>query len=53
MIDLGPGAGDEGGQVVAAGPPEKVAHEKQGQTAKYLHLQLHHSPNAATFNLSR
>jgi len=53
MIDIGPGAGDEGGQVVAAGPPEKVAHEKQGQTAKYLHLQLHHSPNAATFNLSR
>lgn len=37
MIDIGPGAGDEGGRVVAAGPPEKVAQEKQGQTAKYLH----------------
>ena len=25
IIDLGPGAGDEGGQIVAAGTPEDVA----------------------------
>jgi excinuclease ABC subunit A len=41
MIDIGPGAGDEGGRVVAAGPPEKVAQEKHGQTAKYLKRGRH------------
>jgi excinuclease UvrABC ATPase subunit len=31
MIDIGPGAGDEGGRVVTAGPPEKVAaHDEVG-----------------------
>jgi excinuclease ABC subunit A len=36
VIDMGPGAGDEGGKVVALGPPEIVANTKGSLTAKYL-----------------
>ncbi|TVT43539.1 excinuclease ABC subunit A [Hymenobacter setariae] len=36
VIDIGPGAGDEGGQVVAAGSPVKVAEVKKSKTAPYL-----------------
>jgi excinuclease ABC subunit A len=41
IIDIGPGAGDEGGRVVAVGPPQEIAKEKHGLTAKYLHRQRH------------
>jgi excinuclease ABC subunit A len=36
IIDIGPGAGDEGGRVVAAGTPEKIASTAQSRTAMYL-----------------
>ncbi|OON66451.1 excinuclease ABC subunit UvrA [Hymenobacter sp. CRA2] len=36
VIDMGPGAGDEGGQVVAQGPPAEVAKAKGSRTAPYL-----------------
>ena len=36
VIDIGPGAGDEGGHVVVAGPPDVVAHAKESRTAPYL-----------------
>lgn len=36
IIDMGPGAGDEGGQVVVTGTPEEVAHHKKSRTSKYL-----------------
>ncbi len=36
VIDIGPGAGDEGGRVVAAGPPVEVAGIKKSKTAPYL-----------------
>jgi excinuclease ABC subunit A len=36
VIDIGPGAGDEGGTVVAAGPPETVARAAKSRTAPYL-----------------
>ncbi len=36
VIDLGPGAGRDGGRVVAAGPPAKVARAKGSRTAPYL-----------------
>ncbi|WP_342712808.1 excinuclease ABC subunit UvrA [Bradyrhizobium sp. B124] len=36
VIDIGPGAGDEGGQVVAAGPPAEIAQHKSSRTAPYL-----------------
>jgi excinuclease ABC subunit A len=36
VIDIGPGAGDEGGRIVAAGPPEAVAAAPRSRTAPYL-----------------
>jgi excinuclease ABC subunit A len=36
VIDLGPGAGDEGGQIVIAGPPAKVRESKSSRTAPNL-----------------
>jgi len=36
VIDIGPGAGDEGGRVVASGPPSEVAHSKDSRTAQYM-----------------
>ena len=36
IIDIGPGAGDEGGRIVAAGPPDKVASSPKSPTAAYL-----------------
>ncbi|MBR0700135.1 excinuclease ABC subunit UvrA [Bradyrhizobium diazoefficiens] len=39
IIDLGPGAGDEGGRIVAAGTPAQVA-KAGGKTARYLAHRL-------------
>ncbi|MRW88607.1 ATP-binding cassette domain-containing protein [Duganella sp. FT80W] len=36
LIDVGPGAGEEGGRIVAAGTPAKVAAVKASRTAPYL-----------------
>ncbi|MGZ9705970.1 excinuclease ABC subunit UvrA [Pseudomonas sp. GNP013] len=36
VIDIGPGAGDEGGTVVACGTPQKVARSKKSRTAPFL-----------------
>lgn len=36
VIDLGPGPGDEGGTIVASGPPERVAHCEQSVTGRFL-----------------
>ncbi len=38
VIDIGPGAGDEGGRLVACGPPEEVARagSKRSRTAAFL-----------------
>jgi excinuclease ABC subunit A len=36
IIDLGPGAGDEGGRIVAAGPLDEVRRSKSSLTARYL-----------------
>ncbi|MEW6034500.1 MAG: hypothetical protein AB1603_06570, partial [Chloroflexota bacterium] len=40
IIDLGPGAGDKGGYVVAAGTPEQIAQEGSSSTGKYLRQVL-------------
>ena len=39
IIDLGPGAGDEGGRIVTAGTPHQVA-QTGGKTAQYLARRL-------------
>jgi excinuclease ABC subunit A len=36
VIDIGPGAGDEGGRIVAQGTPAEVAISPQARTAPYL-----------------
>ncbi|MDB5027384.1 MAG: excinuclease subunit, partial [Candidatus Eremiobacteraeota bacterium] len=36
VVDIGPGAGDEGGHVVASGPPSDVAEAAESRTAPYL-----------------
>jgi excinuclease ABC subunit A len=40
VIDIGPGAGEDGGRVVAAGPPDEVAKASASRTAPYLRRSL-------------
>ena len=40
VIDLGPEGGAQGGEVVAAGTPEAVAHVEQSHTGKFLRKVL-------------
>ena len=46
VIDLGPGAGAQGGRIVAAGTPAEVAASEDSRTAPYLaaHLAGAHAP---------
>src|SRR5690625_4408928 len=36
LIDIGPGAGDHSGKIIASGPPEKVMKNKKSLTGQYL-----------------
>ncbi len=36
IIDVGPGAGDEGGRIVAEGVPEHIVHTPESKTGPYL-----------------
>ena len=40
LIDMGPGAGDDGGRIVAEGPPWAVAQSKTSRTAPYLRASI-------------
>lgn len=40
IIDIGPEGGEEGGQIVAQGTPEKVSKNEDSHTAKYLIKEL-------------
>jgi len=40
LIDLGPGGGENGGQLLVEGTPEEVAKSKKSFTAKYLKEKL-------------
>ena len=41
IIDLGPGAGEDGGYIVATGTPEEIAQENSSATGRYLGRVLH------------
>ncbi|MFH1169519.1 MAG: excinuclease ABC subunit UvrA [Chloroflexota bacterium] len=41
IIDLGPGAGDKGGYIIATGTPEEVVRESASATGQYLARVLH------------
>ena len=45
IIDVGPEAGADGGEIVAQGPPELVARSKTSRTAPFLAELLKHSPD--------
>ena len=36
IIDMGPGGGDQGGRIVAAGTPEEIAQNAESVTGRYL-----------------
>ncbi|RYY56174.1 MAG: excinuclease ABC subunit UvrA [Chitinophagaceae bacterium] len=40
VIDIGPGAGDEGGSIVGMGTPEQIAKLKKSRTAEFLRVFL-------------
>jgi len=40
VLELGPGAGPEGGRIVVAGTPEQVAAHRQSPTGKFLKVSL-------------
>ncbi len=48
VIDIGPGAGEDGGRVVASGPPRDVANVPASRTAPYLARFMHASNGVAT-----
>jgi len=43
IIDLGPGAGDKGGRLIAVGTPEELAKDPNSHTGRYLKLALEKS----------
>jgi excinuclease ABC subunit A len=46
VIDLGPGAAEDGGRVVAHGPPEMVARNPKSVTGRYLAAALLEQPES-------
>jgi excinuclease ABC subunit A len=40
LVDIGPGAGKLGGQVIAVGPPEVLSHNVDSLTARYLQRSI-------------
>ncbi|MES2592826.1 MAG: excinuclease ABC subunit UvrA [Bacteroidota bacterium] len=40
IIDIGPGAGEKGGQIVASGSPNEIVKNRASLTAKYLEMYL-------------
>jgi excinuclease ABC subunit A len=40
VVDMGPGGGEHGGQIVAQGTPEDLARNQQSQTGRYLKIAL-------------
>jgi excinuclease ABC subunit A len=40
VVDVGPGAGDAGGRIVASGIPAQIVRAEESRTAEYLRLHL-------------
>ena len=40
VIDIGPGAGEDGGKIVVEGPPQRIAKHAASRTAGYLREAL-------------
>ncbi|MFA6159642.1 MAG: excinuclease ABC subunit UvrA [Parcubacteria group bacterium] len=40
LVDIGPGAGRHGGEIIASGTPQEVLKNKKSLTAKYLRKEL-------------
>ena len=40
LIDLGPEGGEQGGEIIAQGPPEVIAKSKQSETGRFLKPML-------------
>ena len=47
IIDLGPEGGDGGGEIIAAGTPEKIAETPGSHTGEYLKKELAKTLTAA------
>ena len=43
LIDIGPGAGNDGGQIIAAGSPKQIAKSKDSLTGQYLSGKINHA----------
>jgi excinuclease ABC subunit A len=48
VIDIGPGAGEEGGRIVAQGTPSQIVKKNAGKTAFYLKHETGPLPSATT-----
>ncbi|MCD8507610.1 ATP-binding cassette domain-containing protein, partial [Candidatus Woesebacteria bacterium] len=46
LVDLGPGGGDYGGQVVATGTPLQISQHAESETGKYLVEEMRHRPKS-------
>ena len=53
IIDLGPGAGDEGGYLIAEGTPEEVAGKEDSATGRYLKEVLTDKRGVVTAQIQR
>ena len=47
VIDMGPGAGDEGGRIVIAGTPQDINASTTSKTAAHLKRFLHYNEASA------
>ena len=50
VIDIGPGAGDEGGKIIAEGTPSEVSVSPKSKTAKYLSEAIGGKPHKKNVN---
>ncbi|MBK6766430.1 MAG: excinuclease ABC subunit UvrA [bacterium] len=50
IIDLGPGGGERGGEILVAGTPEDVARHKTSHTGRYLKAELQAHRNLTPYS---